>query len=400
MIYNIQGNSVIASICFDTIADLKAAAIRAGDVVMTLGYYAASDGGAAFYSVREKQDSDTTDGYSSFEVSGLFVSLVDDGREINVLQWGMKPDGTTDNLPVFNAIQAAQPARTLYFPKGVYAFAGAMVFDRCYMRLDNAELLCTGSNIWHFIEIRGQMYPLETPQDDMFIRGNGTVNANFNASNGITVARQKHTVIEGIHIKNFKSAGIHGKNSDTTLGTNLSYELEVKDCLISNELSYASAIGIYDTGDSSYSDTVILNVKTAISATGSSVFHNIHAWCFDFDNSENRQELMEGTTFAVIRWDGTRFSDCYCDTYQKAFTLASRATQAFVSNLKWFINSETWPDDLVGTVFNTNPDGKAAYKVFGALVPSSYGTKFCDVDPATTDSEFFGIISGAVNAPK
>ena len=400
MIYDIKGNVLSASTCFDTVTDLKAAAVHAGDVVMTLGYYAAGDGGSAFYSVREKQDDDTADGYSSFELSGLFVELVDDGWEINVLQWGMKPDRVTDNLPVFNAIQSAQPARTLYFPKGIYAFSGALVMERCYMRLDNAELLCTGKNVLHFIEIQGKMYPPETPQDDMFIRGNGIVNGNFKVNNCITVARQKHTIIEGIHIKNFTSNGIHGKNWNTALNPNLSYELEVKDCLISNELSYSGAVGIYDTGDSTYSDIIILNTKTAISATGSSVFHNIHAWCYDFDNSSNRQELLEGTVFANIRGNGTRFSDCYCDTYQKAFTLANNVTLAFISNLKWFINGETWPDGLVGTVFNTNSSGKAAYKAFGVFVPGDYNTKFCDVDPATTDSEFFGVVSSAVNAPK
>ena len=64
---------------------------------------------------------------------------------LNVLDYGFKADGTTDNLTAFHALIAAHPAETLFFPKGVYAFSGKLVFDQCYMELDNAELKCTAA---------------------------------------------------------------------------------------------------------------------------------------------------------------------------------------------------------------------------------------------------------------
>lgn len=397
MIYDVNGTPTGIAY-YDTVEAMKAAAPAVGTVVATGGYYTKGDGGAAMYSVSDAAGA-TVNGCTSFTGGGRAFEMLDDGRELNVLQCGMHTDGVTDNLAIFGLIKAVYPVRTLYFPKGVYAFAGAIVFDRCYCVLDNAELKCTSPGIiGRFVEIRGQMYPPEHPQDDMFIRGNGIINANFKANTCLAVARQKHTLIDGVHIKNFQRYGIMSKFTDDSLGQNLSYELEVTDCLITNELSYANATGICDFNDSTYTDIVILNVKTAIQASGSSVFHNIHAWCYDFDNSANRAELLTGTVFARITDNGARFSDCYCDTYQKGFVLANNISLAYVSNFKWFINLETWPDGVTPVAFNAGTN-KTEYKVFGARVPKQGITKFSDVSLTGTGCEFYGVVSDADNAP-
>ena len=227
---------------------------------------------------------------------------------LNVLDYGFKGDGTTDNLAAFNDLVAARPGETLYFPKGVYAFSGKLVIDFCYMVLDNAELKCTAATkVNRFIEIRGKMTPIGHPRQDVFSRGNGKVNANFKADDCIAVARQKCTLIDHISIQNFQRYGICGKFEDASMETeglvasNLSYELMVRNCLIETSLIYQYAVGIYDTGDSMYTDIVILNVKTALSCNGSSIFHNIHAWCYDFDHSDHdtQKALMENTVFAL-----------------------------------------------------------------------------------------------------
>lgn len=322
---------------------------------------------------------------------------------LNVLDYGFVADGTTDNLAAFNALVAAHPAQTLYFPKGVYAFSGKLVFEQCYVELDNAELKCTApSKVDRFIEIRGKVYSPETPQQDMFIRGNGKINANFKADDAIAVARQKCTLLDHISIQNFQRYGICGKFEDTALGTNLSYELMVRNCLIENSLEYPNAVGIYDTGDSMYSDTVILNVKTALSCSGSSIFHNIHAWCFDFNYSDTatKTSLMQDTVFAYIRGNGTRFSDCYCDTYQKGFQFASGQYLVYLTNFKWFINSETWPTGLSAYVFPANSAGAAMYKVFGADINGQGVTKFSDVDLSSqTNCRWYGVVHNLSDAP-
>ena len=329
---------------------------------------------------------------------------------LNVLDYGFKGDGTTDNLAAFNALIAAHPAETLYFPKGVYAFSGKLVFDQCYIVLDNAELKCTAATkVNRFIEIRGKMTPPETPQQDMFIRGNGKVNANFKADDCIAVARQKCTLIDHISIQNFQRYGICGKfndasmtNSDGQTEANLSYELMVRNCLIETSLIYQYAVGIYDTGDSMYTDIVILNVKTALSCNGSSIFHNIHAWCFDFNYSDHdtKKALLEDTVFAYIRVNGTRFSDCYCDTYQRGFKFYSGVSLVYLTNFKWYVAPNAWPTDLPAYVFPANPTGQAMYKVFGADIGGLGVSKFSDVDLSTqTNCRWYGIVHNLSDAP-
>lgn len=315
-----------------------------------------------------------------YDLNGAPLDL---SEPLNVRQYGLVGDGTTDNLAAFNTLVAAHPGEKLYFPKGVYAFSGKLALDLCYIELDNAELLCTAATkLDRFVEVRGRMVPPETPQSGMYLMGNGIVNADGKADDAIAVARQKCTRIDGITIKNFQRYGILGKFEDASLGQNLSYELNVSNCLIETSLDYADAVAIYDTGDSTYTDTIILNVKTALSCSGSGVFRNIHAWCYDFDNTsaDSRKARMLGTVFANIRENGPRFSDCYCDTYQKGFVLAGTSTVAFISNLMWFINAQTWSDDYPSYVFCANASGAAEYKVTGAYLRWRQGTKFSDTD--------------------
>ena len=91
MLYSINGIPLTTQTpCFETVAALKASTgLKAGDVVMTLGYYAKGDGGGAFYSLKAA-DGSSPNGYTQFSVNGLTAELVDDGREINVLQWGRR----------------------------------------------------------------------------------------------------------------------------------------------------------------------------------------------------------------------------------------------------------------------------------------------------------------------
>lgn len=345
-----------------------------------------------------------------YDLNGTTLSTGGGSGMLNVLDYGFKGDGTTDNLAAFNNLIAARPGETLYFPKGVYAFSGKLVFDQCYMELDNAELKCTAATkVNRFIEIRGKMTPPETPQQDMFIRGNGKVNANFKADDCIAVARQKCTLIDHISIQNFQRYGICGKfndasmtNSDGQTEANLSYELMVRNCLIETSLIYPNAVGIYDTGDSMYTDVVIMNVKTALSCNGSSIFHNIHAWCFDFNYSDNdtKKALMENTVFADIRVNGTRFSDCYIDTYQKGFRFGSNQYVVYITNLKWYVATNTWPTGLTAYVFPASPAGKTMYKVFNADINGSGVTKFSDEDLSKqTNCRWYGIVHNLSDAP-
>ena len=114
---------------FDTVADMKAAASRfaVGDILETHGYYTSGDGGGAQYLVW----SGTADTFSEQLTSTLAASVVRDGNNFNVLQYGVKNDGTTDVTDLVNTIfQNVPHDSTIYFPAGEYKFTGPLIPNR------------------------------------------------------------------------------------------------------------------------------------------------------------------------------------------------------------------------------------------------------------------------------
>ena len=135
---------------------------------------------------------------------------------------------------------------------------------------------------------------------------------------------------------------------------------------------------------------------------GSSIFHNIHAWCFDFNYSDNdtKKALLENTVFAYIRGNGTRFSDCYIDTYQKGFQFGSGQYVVYITNLKWYVASNAWPTGLTAYVFPASPAGNTMYKVFNADINGAGVTRFSDEDLSTqTNCRWYGIVHNLSDAP-
>ena len=98
--------------------------------------------------------------------------------------------------------------------------------------------------------------------------------------------------------------------------------------------------------------------------------------------------------------NGPRFSDCYCDTYQRGFKFYDGRTLAYITNFRWYIAAETRPTGLTAYVFPANPTGQAMYKVFGADINGSGVTKFSDVDLSKqTNCRWYGIVHNLSDAP-
>lgn len=109
---------------FNTVADMKAyQELKAGDMVITLGYYSPNDGGGATYLIREKTSSDVEDGGSIHFVNGLVAELLVEGK-INVKKLGVKGnDESVDNGEILNNIIPNLPSgTTLVFPLDYYYF--------------------------------------------------------------------------------------------------------------------------------------------------------------------------------------------------------------------------------------------------------------------------------------
>lgn len=313
---------------------------------------------------------------------------------VDALEYGLVGDGITDNLALFNQMVSENPGKTIYFGSGVYCFSGQLNIQKAYIILDNAEFKLTSNSIQtFFVKVIGyQPEGTEFPQDDMFIRGNGTINANKKANVALGIGTQKMMQISGLKITGFLQTGLlNGFDGHS----GYCYELQASNLLIYNTEILDNSVAIISGADSTFRDIVILNVKTAINVVaGGNIFSNIHAWNFDFTYANKTS--VAGTRFAYITTGNSRFSDCYIDTCQYGFVLAEGANQVMITNLFWFINSETYPSGYTPVVFTPNPSVDSNFYVCNAYLPSSYGAKFSET---TLDSStFYNVVSDMQNS--
>ena len=121
---------------FDTIVEMKLYELKVGDYAITKGYYKANDGGAGQYEIVD-DDTLTDDGGSVIELgNGLYATLINDGILFNILQFGVKKDGTEDcSSIVQNVLENIMTENsTLFFPNGVYKFDTAIDMTNCQRR--------------------------------------------------------------------------------------------------------------------------------------------------------------------------------------------------------------------------------------------------------------------------
>lgn len=89
------------SVTYDTVADMKAdLELREGSTAVTKGYHTVKDGGYGFYIIREKEVSDADDGGSIIFLDNGKVAELLIEASVDVLQFGAKCDGTTDDSAI------------------------------------------------------------------------------------------------------------------------------------------------------------------------------------------------------------------------------------------------------------------------------------------------------------
>lgn len=107
---------------FDTVADMQAATLEAGDICHTNGFHVVGDGGAAFYKVAA---TGTANGMDVLACGGLFAMLQEKIPSVEML--GAKSDGSTDSSAIFNyLIQNYED----FTANGNYAIASPLVFNK------------------------------------------------------------------------------------------------------------------------------------------------------------------------------------------------------------------------------------------------------------------------------
>ena len=110
---------------YNTVADMKAANLKVGMAVQTLGYYSVNDGGGATYKITSEESQ--TD-FQEELVSGLYASLIIENNTINIKQLGARPQDKANNkydlapyLEKYISFINVIPNRCkLYIPSGVW----------------------------------------------------------------------------------------------------------------------------------------------------------------------------------------------------------------------------------------------------------------------------------------
>lgn len=109
---------------FDTVADMKNANLKNGDMAITLGYYEVNDGGGAEYRVLNNNNNNN---YYEELNNNFKAELIIRNNYIYILQVGAKGDGITDNSEILQKI--FNNYKYIYINKGEYYFSDTLTIQ-------------------------------------------------------------------------------------------------------------------------------------------------------------------------------------------------------------------------------------------------------------------------------
>ena len=227
---------------FDDVADMASATnLVNGSFARTLGYYSENDGGGALYKIT---DTGTADGGSVIALSGnLYAHLVIENGEVNILQFGAKGDGTTDNTTAFN--NAIAYCKTIVVPEGNYKVNTTIT-------LTSDVYIYSKSNIKAWSGDSHQTI-LTSPDNDYFFSGTFGYSSQF---------ENLHFVGYGIHtpcgsfIKNCEFSG--------TVGITIARACTITECSFHN----CTTAGIWKLTDTKVFGNFFYSNGTAIDIDG------------------------------------------------------------------------------------------------------------------------------------
>lgn len=126
---------------FDTLVQLKASDIEAGQIAFTLGYNDINDGGAGVYNIRTATLSDVDDGGSIIILdNGNVAELIVNGT-VHIKQFGAKGDGT-DTSTIFTNFLTYAKANNL-----IADFSSYGDLETMFANLSNVEQTITLGNV-------------------------------------------------------------------------------------------------------------------------------------------------------------------------------------------------------------------------------------------------------------
>lgn len=128
--------------------------LKAGDIIKTIGYYSANDGGGATYLIREKLETDIEDnGIIHYIDESLVAELIIENNQVNIKQLGGRSEEDTnyshfDNkeiLEKFISLLSKSFNPTLIIPKGTFCFSSTHIKTNYGVHIEGKNI--NGGNI-------------------------------------------------------------------------------------------------------------------------------------------------------------------------------------------------------------------------------------------------------------
>ena len=180
---------------YNNVAEMKSIeGLNPGDIITTIGYYEANDGGGATYKIREKEESDVEDlGSIHFINDTLVAEMIIENNTINIKQFGAKGDGTTDDSTIIQKAINIENVNTIDLEQKTYYISNSIIL-KSNLTIKNGNILLNNLN-------KG----FEGENLSNIIFDNIKIDGNENSQTGIYLTHSKNIVIKNCEMLDFIS---------------------------------------------------------------------------------------------------------------------------------------------------------------------------------------------------
>ena len=358
-------------LAYNTIADMAAAKnLVNGSICRVLGNTNYATGDGSFYRVRTLINTDVVDGVNLVAITAAptlvaeRIHSLDTSKPINVLYYGVKADGVTDNTTLLQKIIDDNPRAVIYFPSGDYLIKGGLKVKHKYpvsFKLENDARLFTDVDITCLIDLGTERdntdyFNVETDSYRTIIEG-GVIDCNHCTYGVRTQSSASFLIMDGCRLINVDYYGIgimkdsYYNSSNANLRNLVIYGKDSK--------SVNASTGIYLEGyDNKLFNITIQGVKVGININSAGNFINsVHAVTYFKDNTFTTAQFNATVAFDINGNDNT-LKECYADTYGTGFFIRVRSNQTIDNCFTYWwqspADSETYCVRFADDVYNPN----------------------------------------------
>jgi len=233
---------------FNSVSDLQAASLTAGQLTQTKRYFAGQDGGGATYLIKTAVDyGGTPDEYGDHTLAGGTIAVLQTEGSVNVKLFGAVGDGVADDTAaITSAVSTVYQASggTVYFPAGTYLIsAGIPIVSNVHYKGEGVEATTIKQSTWESCFGMGYYLGTALPGTSALIQQSAATRLGVGTIDPLT--DHLNWSITGFTLDGNSAAGeVH---YDDAFGNVIRLQQHqygtIKDCLIKN--SWNQGISVY-----------------------------------------------------------------------------------------------------------------------------------------------------------